>query len=104
MGELVTSLVHHLVICDHEAVLHGVIVQLGSRIGMSYGNLDGLDIQFFRKLDGVADGLPSLTRQSQNEVSMDDQAQLVTILGELTSPFNGRAFLDVLQNLLVAVS
>ncbi len=44
----------------------------------------------------------SLAGQAQDEVAVDHQAELVAIFGELAGAFNGCAFLDVLQNLLVA--
>ena len=38
--------------------------------------------------------------QAEDEISVHHQPQLVAILGELAGAFDGRAFLDVLQNLL----
>src|SRR5579871_4883466 len=38
MGELMPALVDHLAVGDHEAVLHGVVVKLGTGIGMGHGN------------------------------------------------------------------
>ena len=69
---------------------------------MRHRDLDGFDVQFLGEVDGVVDGLAGLARQAQDEVAVDDQAQLVAILGELAGALDGRALLDVLQDLLIA--
>ena len=53
-ANLVAAFVHHLGVGDHEAVLHGVLVEFGSRIGVRHGNLDGFDVEFLGEGDGVA--------------------------------------------------
>ena len=40
--------------------------------------------------------------QTENEVAMDDQSELLAVLGELARALDGRALLDVLQDLLIA--
>ena len=65
-------------------------------------DLDGFNVQLFRELDGVLDGLASLAWQAENKVAVHDQAELVAVLGELAGMLQGRTLFDVLQNLLIA--
>ncbi len=50
----------------------------------------------------LADRLPALTRQAQNERAVDGDAQFVAIAGELLGDFDAHTLLDVVQDLLVA--
>ena len=50
----------------------------------------------------LLDGLVRFAGQSEDEVAVDDEAELVAILGELPGTLDGCALLDVLQNLRVA--
>ena len=101
MGQLVPAFVDHLGVCHHKAVFYSVFVEFSSRVGVRHRNLDGLDIKFFGEVDGLADRLSRFPGQAQNEVAVDDQAQLVTILGELAGTLDGGPLLDILQDLLV---
>ncbi len=77
-------------------------MQFGAGIGMRDRNLNRFDVKFFGELDRVLDRLSRLARQAENEISVHDQAKLVAILGELAGTLDGRALLDVLQDLLIA--
>ena len=101
--QLMSTLVDHLGVGDHEAILHRVVVKFGAGIRVSDGYLDGLDIQFLGEVDGATDGFVRFPGQAQDEIAVDDQTQLVAILGELPGALDGRALLDVLQDLLVAL-
>jgi len=68
---------------------------------MGHRNLDGFHIQLFREIDGTADAFARLARQSQNEVAMDGESELVAIFRELARALNCSALLDVLENLLI---
>src|SRR6185437_3920599 len=87
---------------DQKIVLDGEVVELGARVGVGDRNLYGFNIQFLGKSDRVFDSFARFPGQAENEVSMDDQAELVRVLGELASPFEGCALLDVLEDLLIA--
>src|SRR5205823_1316012 len=102
MGKLMPALIDHLRIRYHESILDRIVIEFRAGISVRYRNLDGFHIQFFREVNGVVDRLASFARQPEYEVTMDNQAQLMTILSELSSTLDSRALLDVLQYLLVA--
>src|SRR3984893_10770882 len=68
--QLVAAIVDHLLILHHEPVADRLVVQFRTRIGMRDRNLDGLNIQFLGKSNGVVDGFVSLARQPHDEVPM----------------------------------
>src|SRR5215813_11346482 len=90
LHHLMSTLVHHLGIRHQESILHDVIVELGAWVRMGHRNLDRFDVEFLGKVNGVADGLASLARQSEDEVAVNHQAKLVAVLGELPCAFHGR--------------
>src|SRR5437588_12780199 len=96
------TIVHHAFGAYDESILFGEIVKLSAGIGVSKRNLNGLDIQFFGEINGVADALTALARQTKDEVAVHDEAELFGVLGELAGALHGCAFLDVLENLLIA--
>src|SRR5579872_4312455 len=100
VGQLVTALIYHLAV-RHEPVAHREIVQFRARVGVRHRDLDGFDVQFLGELDRVLDGLARFARQAENEVAVNDQPELVAILGELARAFDRGAFLDVLQDLRI---
>src|SRR5581483_9030124 len=102
VGQLMSAFIDHLVVGHHESVFHGVIVELGAGISVRHGHLYGFHVKFFGKRDCVVNRLAGFTRQSQDEITVDDQPELVTVLGELPRPLDRRALLDVLENLLIA--
>ena len=65
-------------------------------------NLNGIDIEFLGKGDGVVDGLASFPGQAKDEITMDHQSELVAVLGKLAGPLDGRTFLDIFENLRIA--
>src|ERR1700736_2682675 len=100
--ELMATLIHHLAVLHHEAVLHRVVVKLSAGISMSDGDLDGLDIQLLGERDSVVDSLGRLPPQAHDEIAVDHKAKLMAIFGELACTLDGRALLDIFQNLLIA--
>src|SRR5580658_4218364 len=102
VSELVAALIHHFVVADHEAVFHRIVVEFGSGISVGHGYLNSLDVKLFGKSDRGVNGFVSFTREAEDEVAVNHQAQLVTILSELAGALDSRAFLDVLEDLLVA--
>ena len=102
LRHLMSAFVDHLGVGDHEAVLHRVVVEFGARVGVSHRHLNGLDVEFLGEVDGVANGFAGLAGQSQDEIAVDDQTELVAILGELAGAFDGRALFDVLEDLRIA--
>ena len=69
---------------------------------MGDGNLNGLHVQLFGKINGLADALAAFTGQSQDKVAMHHQTQFLGVFGELAGTFHGCALLDVLENLRIA--
>ena len=69
---------------------------------MRHRDLNGLNVEFLGELDGVANGIAGFAGQAEDEVTVNYQAKLVTIFGELAGAFDGGALLDVLENLLIA--
>src|SRR5689334_4943718 len=65
-------------------------------------NLNGLRINFFSEIDRALDGLLCLARKSDDEITVDSDADFFAILGKRARLLDGRAFLDVLQNLRIA--
>src|SRR6185437_2451700 len=102
VGHLMPAGVDHGLGVDDETVLFGEIVELGSGISVSDRNLNGLAVERLGEIDGVANGLARLARQSQNEIGMDDEAKLVAVAGKVARTLDRRALLDVLQNLRIA--
>ena len=102
MRQLVAAFIHHFVVAYDEPIFYRVVIKLGSRVSMRNRNLNGLHIKFFGKRDGVVDGLAGFAGQSHDEVAVNHKPKLVTIFRELPRPFDGRALLDVFQNLLIA--
>ena len=69
---------------------------------MGDGDLDGLAVERLGEVDGVADGLFGLAGQAEDEVAVDDEAEVVAVLGEVAGALDGGALLDVLEDLRVA--
>ena len=101
MCELVAAFVDHLVAADHKSVFGDVVVQLGTRIGVGNRNLNGFHVKLFCESDRVLNGLLGFARESEDEIPVNDQAKLVSILGKLAGALKGCAFFNVLQNLRV---
>ncbi len=63
-------------------VLLGLAVQEGARIGGGERDLNRVGIDLLGEIERLLDRLPGLPGQTQNERAMDDDAELVTVLGE----------------------
>src|SRR3954447_8177294 len=96
------AVIDHLGIGRQEAILHYVFVEFGAGVRVGDGDLNGFDIEFFGERNGVLDGLVSLAGKAKDEISVNDQAEFVAVLGELASALYGGAFLYVLENLWIA--
>ena len=96
------ALVDHLAVGHHEAILHRVLVEFSAGIGMSHGNLDGFNVQFLGEGNRIVDGLVGFAGQAHDEVTVDDKAKLMAVLGELAGTLERCTFLDALENLLIA--
>ena len=101
VGHLVAAIVRHGLVGD-KALLLGVVEELGAGEGVGDGDLDGLAVELLGELDGVANGLPGLAGEAENEVAVDDQAELVAVALEVECALDGGALLDVLQDLRIA--
>ncbi len=101
MRHLVAGVVFHLLVGD-EAVLLGEVVELGPGIGMGNRDLDGFAVERLGEVDGVADALLGLAGQAEDEVGVDDKAEIVAVLDEVAGALDGGALFDVLEDLGIA--
>ena len=62
-----------------EAVGLGEVVELGAGVGVGDGDLDGLAVERLGEVDGVADGFLGLAGQAEDEVGVDDEAEVVAV-------------------------
>src|SRR5262249_35803593 len=62
----------------------------------------GVRIDLGGEADGLLDGLAALTRQAEDEGAVNDDAELVAILGKAPRHVDPHAFSNVVQNLLIA--
>src|SRR5258708_2992793 len=72
VSELGATLVQHLRVLHHKTVAYRVIVKLGAGISVRHRDLDSFYVQLFCECNRVVDGLASLSRQSENEITVDD--------------------------------
>src|SRR2546427_1020167 len=79
-----------------------LLVQFSSGIRVRDRHLDRFHIQFFRKVQRALDGLLRFSGEADDEVAVDLDSDLLAILGELPRHLDGRALLDVPQNLWIA--
>ena len=59
-------------------------------------------VELLGEVDGGANGFLGFAGKSEDEVAVDEQSELLAVLGELARAFDGCALLDVLQDLRVA--
>ena len=59
-------------------------------------------VEFLGEVDGGANGFLGFAGKSEDEVAVDEQAELLAVLGELARAFDGGALLHVLQDLRIA--
>src|SRR5712692_10017845 len=64
-------------------------------------DLNGFSVESLRKINRPAKCLPCFAGQPDDEVPMDHQPQLLAILSESERHLDGRALLDVLEDLRV---
>ena len=62
LRQLMSTFIDHLVIADDESILHRVIVKLRPRIRVRHRDLNGFDVEFLGKCNGVVDGLVGFAR------------------------------------------
>ncbi len=80
----------------------GEVVELGAGVGVGDGDLDGLAVEGLGEVDGVADGFFGLAGEAEDEVGVDDEAEVVAVLDEVAGALDGGALFDVLEDLRVA--
>ena len=77
-------------------------VELGAGIRMGDRNLNGFVIELLGEVDGLADALVRFTGKADDKVSVNHEAQLTAVFREALGHLDGRALLDVLENLRIA--
>src|SRR5882724_180607 len=102
LRKLVTAIVNHLGGVHDEAVFLGELEQFGTGVRVRQRDLNRFDVEFLGKLDGLLDGLAGLAWQADDEITMDRQTQLLSVAREVACALDGRALLDVLQDLGIA--
>src|ERR1700730_3433529 len=100
VGHLVTATVLHLFVGD-EVITRGEVVELCAGVGMGHRDLDGLAVEGLGEVDGVANGFFRFAGETEDEVGVDDEAEVVAVLDEVAGTLDGGAFFDVLQDLWV---
>src|SRR5690348_5172209 len=84
------------------ASLQQLVVHFCPWVTVRQGNLDGFTVEFSRKIDGALDGFRRLTRQADDEVSVDRDAEFLAVLRKPAAHLCRCAFFDVFQDLIVA--
>src|SRR5712672_155209 len=69
---------------------------------MRQGNLNGFAIELFGEVDRFLNGFAGFARQADDEIAVHANADFAAVLHEGASHLNGRAFLNVLQDLRIA--
>src|SRR5262249_35199232 len=77
---------------------HGVM-QFGPRHGVRKRNLNRFAVQFLGEVDSVVDGFLRFAGKTDDEVSVNLDADFLAILHELTGHLGSGALFDVLENL-----
>ncbi len=85
-----------------EALLGHRFMQFRAGHGMREGDLNRFAVQLFGEVDGLLNRLARFAGQTDDEVAVHANADFTAILHEGARHLDGRAFLDVLQNLRVA--
>ena len=91
-----------LVLLHEPAVLAGHVVEFRAGIGRSQRDLQREDVQLLREVDGLLHRFLRLDGQAEDEGAVDDDAGLVTGLGESPHLVGGHALLDARQGFVVA--
>src|ERR1700730_8416896 len=79
-----------------KTLAHTLIVKLRAWVSMSHRNLNRLAIEFLREIDGLLDGFLRFTRQSDDEIAVDMNANLLAILHKGAPHLNRNTLFDVL--------
>ena len=85
-----------------ETFAHALIVQFGAGIRMRHRHLNCFGIEFLGEVDRLLDRFLAFPRQSDDEIAVDADAELLAVLDEGAGHLHRRALLDVLQDLIVA--
>jgi len=83
--------------------LLGVIEKLGAWEQMRDRNLDGLAVEPFCEQNRVVDRLSGLAGKPKDEAAVKDQTEFVELAAKVECALNCCAFLDVLEDLRVAI-
>ena len=97
---LVAAAVFHLLISD-ETIFLDEVEKLGAGKGMGDGDLNGLAIELLGEPDGVANGFPGFTGKAEDEITMYDEAKVMTVLHKIAGALDGGTLFDVLKDLRV---
>src|SRR5207302_11467669 len=84
-----------------EVGARGEIVKLGTGIGVGDGDLDRLAIECLGEVDSVADGFLGFAGETEDEVGVDDEAEVMAVLHEIAGALDSGTLLDVLENLRI---
>src|SRR5436190_21871722 len=86
----------------HEVIAGELRVQLRSGISVSDGHLDCLDVEFLCEIERALDCLLRFSRQADDEVPVNPDADLFAVFSKFPGLFDCSALLDVLQDLRIA--
>src|SRR5581483_1398312 len=86
---------------DLVAVRLDEVVEVRAGVRRCERDLDRLAVHLLREVDGLADRLRRLAGEPHDERPVDQDAELVAVLGEAAGGADVDAFLDVLQDLVV---
>src|SRR6516162_7399100 len=83
------------------AFFHCLSVERSAGIRRGERNLNGMRIYFSRKSNRLLDRFSRFARKAENEGSVNRNAQLMAVLGELPRHIDAHPFADIVKNLLV---
>jgi hypothetical protein len=96
VGHLVAAAVFHLLISD-ETIFLDEVEKLGAGKGMGDGDLNGLAIELLGEPDGVAYGSPGFTGKAEDEITMYDEAKVLTAFTKSRARWTVAPFLIFLR-------
>src|SRR6266404_8075411 len=86
---------------DEPAVCQRLLVKESARIGRGERDLDRVRVDLGGEADGFLDGFLGLAGQAEDEGAVDDNTELVAILGKPLRDVDAHALLDVVEDLLI---